>query len=237
MTVAPQYPLEHSHLGDENPFEIVTDSRWGAIERWRLNGLLTGEVGALRALSDHIKNDAVSALDELEQRERTVSAREARCDQHERELAATAARLGDEIDRVAAHQEKLEQARADQEREQEPLPAPPDQPDDPPPGADAAAPGDPSDPDKPADDTHIPTGDFHTLPAKDPEQQGHPGVEHDARGEFLRLGDADPATGGAPPSVPLSYVHSRDEVEFPSGELPPPPTEQPPIAAGLDAGD
>ena len=221
MTQAPAYPLQHAHLGDENPYELVNDSRWGAIERWRLNGLLTGEVGALRALSDHIKNDTISALDQIEQRERTVAAREARCDQHERELTATAARLDRELDRAAAHWDKIEQARADQARAaEEPLPAPPDQPADPAPGSenDAALPSEPQDdpdqlPEPPLDDdTHVPSGDLHVVPATDPEQ--HSG--QDERGEFLRRHDAG------------------DEVEFPSGELPSPPTTAPPVAAGLD---
>jgi hypothetical protein len=193
------------------------------MERWRADALLVGETSALVELNKQVRNDAISALDELEQRERTVAEREARCDQHERELAATAARLSDEIGRAAEMWDRLEQASADQERQaEEPLPAPPSEPDDPPPGADAASPGDPDEPpDDPdtlpeppgeADDTHVPSGDFHDLPAKDPEQEGHP--QPDARGEFLRR---------------------RDQAEFPDPQLPRPPEDHPqPISAGLD---
>lgn len=119
MTQAPAYPLQHTHLGDENPEELIP-SPFGVMERWRAQAMQTGELGGLSALRDRIKNDAVSALDEIEQRERVVAEREARCDQRERQIADAAARVSGLADRAAAEWDRVQQARADQEREQEP---------------------------------------------------------------------------------------------------------------------
>jgi hypothetical protein len=124
MTVAPQYPLQRSHLGDDNPEELIP-SPFGVMERWRTLALQTGELGGLTALRDRVKNDAISALDEIEQRERVVAEREARCDARDRAFKDAVAqfmgRAAPLVDRFSAQRQ-----RADQEREQqEPLAEPP----------------------------------------------------------------------------------------------------------------
>lgn len=214
MTTAPQRPYEHGYLGDENPWELIP-SRFGVLERWRVAALQTGEIGGLTALADHVKNDAVAALDEIEQRERVVGEREAACDARDRAFKDAAAEF---FERATPFVERAEQARADQERQAEPekLATPP--------GAenDAALPGDPSDPSDlndlpapppPGDDTHVPSADLHALPPKDPEQYGG---QQDARGEFLR------------------HPGSAHESEFPNPTLARPPAQQQPVAVGLD---
>jgi hypothetical protein len=180
MTVAPQYPLQHSHLGDENPFELIP-SRFGVLERWRVAALQTGEIGGLAAISDHVRNDAVGKLDEVAERERVVSererandARERVSDAREQALISAAKTLNDAVERFAELQ-----CRADQEPEPQAKP----------PGCetDAALPGDPN---KPGDDAPAPTGDLHDLPPKTGER-ADPAIEPDVRGEFLRRPDEE----------------------------------------------
>jgi len=57
MTVAPDRPLHHAHLGDENPFELIP-SPWGVIERWRASTLSTGTMGMFQNVHDAIRADA-----------------------------------------------------------------------------------------------------------------------------------------------------------------------------------
>ena len=129
MTVAPSHPLEHAYLGDHDPEEII-DTRIDRMERWRADALLVGETSALAALRDHVRNDAVSKLDEVEERERVVTSRERAADARDRvsdarehSLLAAAQTLNDAVARF----EQL-QCRADQEPE--PLAHPPGAPQD-----------------------------------------------------------------------------------------------------------
>ena len=124
MTEAPKFPLEHSHTGDENPFESV-HSKFGLMERWRAHALQTGELGAMTVLSDHVKNDAVARMDAVEEREAQCAAREEACDQRERALGVTAAKFVDFVGKSAVLFDRLAQAKADAEREPEDLPLPP----------------------------------------------------------------------------------------------------------------
>jgi hypothetical protein len=199
MTVAPSRPYEHSYDPGKDPFELVDTHAGHRMERWRADALLLGETSGLVHVRQQVRNDAVAVFDAIEERERAVTEREAACDARERALAVTATRLRDQVGRATAHWDKIEQACADQERELEaPLPAPPGELPEPSLALE--------------DDTHIPSGELHDLPAKE-----DPDVEGDVRGEFLRLKD--------------------DEVEFPMGEQPSPPAVQQPIVARLDDGD
>jgi hypothetical protein len=66
------------------------------------------------------------------------------------------------------------------------------------------------------DDTHIPNGDLHDIPAKDPNEEQQ--MYGDPAGELLRL---------------KAHV-TLDQTEFPDPELQHPPVMKQPIAAGLD---
>ena len=208
MTVAPLRPYQHAYDPGKDPFELVDTIAGGPrVERWRADAMLLGETSGLLQVRQQIRNDAVAALDEIEQRERVVAEREARCDQRERRVADAAARVSGLADRAAAEWDRVQQARTDQERKTKPLAHPPDQPADPPPNQPAdPAPGADAEPEPP----------LHSILAK----QNLDPVELDA--------------GGTQVSVPLSDVHSRDQVEFPDPQLARPPVLQQPVAAGLD---
>jgi hypothetical protein len=155
-----------------DPYEML-HTPWGHLPAWKAATIATGSMGVYET----VRNDAVEAqakLDEIAAREHAVTAREQAADARERALGVTAVRLRDEVGRVAAQWDKIEQARADQERE--PLAAPP------------GAPGEISKQPEPslplADDTPAPGGELHSIRAKqNPEQD----IEQDSRGEFLRL--------------------------------------------------
>lgn len=203
MTVAPQRPYSHAYDPNKDPMELVSTAA-GEMQRWRADALLLGETGAAVAARD----DAIAKVTDIEAREQAVAAREARADARERAIEVEAAGVSHVAGRAAALWDRLEQIKADQEREPEKLAAPPGEPA----SADAALPGDPSRPAPLQDDAPAPSGELHSLPPKTGEERG---VEPDARGEFLRL--------------------KSDETEFPDPELARPPAEQQQlIAAGLD---
>lgn len=188
-----------------DPWATIT-TPWGELPAWKADAIANGAMNVYA----QVRNDAVEAQSkraDIEAREQAVTARELAADAREQQLAVSAARLRDAVGRADAHWDKIEQARADQEREPEPQAHPPDQPADPAPGADAALPGDPSKPAPQADELHAYASDLPDLPDK---QEAEP----DARGEFLRL--------------------KGDEEEFPDPQLARPPVVQQPIAAGLD---
>jgi hypothetical protein len=202
MTVAPPRPLAHSYSNHdgigENPYELIP-SHWGTMERWRVTALQTGEMNDY----ERVRNDAIEAQTKLDD----IAAREEALDERERGLGVAAAQIAALAGRASVLWDRIEQARADQR--EEPLAHPPGEP-----GETSKQP----EPSLPlADDTHVPTGDLHDLPAKE-----DPDVEEDTRGEFLRL------------KAPMSL---DDEVEFPTSELPQPPVVAQPIAAGLDQDD
>jgi hypothetical protein len=121
MTTAPERPLLHAYEG-ENPFDIV-DSAWGSLERWRVVALQTGEASGLTAIADHVRSDAVTAMDALEERERTVIEREQACDARERAHAVSITRFVDFVGQAASLFDRIEKLRADQQ--EEPLASPP----------------------------------------------------------------------------------------------------------------
>lgn len=151
-----------------DPYEML-NTPWGHIPAWKAATIATGSMGVYET----VRNDAVAAqakLDDLAVREQAVTARERTADARDRAFKDAVAKF---MDRAAPIVDRMEQARADQQREpEEPLANSP------------GAPGDPNKPPQPADDIHAPTGDLHAVPAKeDPEQD----IEQDSRGEFLRL--------------------------------------------------
>jgi hypothetical protein len=155
MTTAPQHPPVHGYSG-EDPYELIP-SPYGVMERWRAAAMSTGEVSGLSALSDWVKNDTVAKLDGIEERERAVSAREDAISARERVHAVNVANFVDFVGKASALFDRLDKLHADQEREAEdPLTLPP---------------GAPSEVSKepelaPEDDTHIPGGELHDIPAK-----------------------------------------------------------------------
>ena len=144
-------------------------------------------------------------------REAELNARADAIFARERQHAVSVAQFVDFVGKASVLFDRIQKARADQEREQEePLATPP-----------GTSPSDPSKRPEPSlaqeDDTHIPSGELHVIAAKDPEQEKH--LVHDARGKSLRL----------------RYPVSSDQAEFPDPELPHPPAEfKAPVAAGLD---
>ena len=73
MTTAPARPLLHAYEG-ENPYELIP-SPWGEMERWRADALATGELSALTALTEQVRNDAAGIHARLDARERELQAR------------------------------------------------------------------------------------------------------------------------------------------------------------------
>jgi hypothetical protein len=195
MTTAPKYPLEHAHLGDENPFDIVP-TRWGSIERWRATALETGQLGAMTVLNKQIRDDAITRLDAIEAREAQLNARDDAISARERAHAVDVTNFTDFVGRAATLLDRVQKMRADAEAQAEPLAQPPGSPV---PGSD----------DTPA---HTPSGELHAIAPKDPEQ-GHPAA----------AADHIPAGGALHLKTPIPIPSAKDEAEFPDPELPHPP--------------
>ena len=122
MTTAPKYPLQHAHMGDENPFDIV-DSAWGSIERWRAQALETGSLGALTALSKKVRNDSAGIAARHDAREDALNSRQDALDQRERNLGVLAAQVTDFVGKASVLFDRIQRLKAD--AEEEPLPLPP----------------------------------------------------------------------------------------------------------------
>jgi hypothetical protein len=73
MTTAPARPLLHGYSG-EDPWALV-DSAYGKIERWRAQALETGELSALTALTEQVRNDAAGIAARQDAREAELNAR------------------------------------------------------------------------------------------------------------------------------------------------------------------
>src|SRR5262245_14581676 len=150
MTTAPDRPLHHAHLGDENPFELIP-SPWGHIERWRASTLSTGTMGALQSVYEVVRTDSAALAaraDEAEVRNALVRNLCSKVNDFEHRFADLEARLAAaEAKRLAADAV----AHQRQEEEQEPIELPPDFLE---------------------DETFTPTGELHAWPPKeehDPE--------------------------------------------------------------------
>jgi hypothetical protein len=123
MTTAPARPLVHAYLGDGDPMEIV-DSPFGKMEREKAKAMATGEFSGLVELSKQIRNDAATIAARHEAREAALNARDDAISAREREHAVGVARFTDFVGKAALLFDRLEKARADQDRE--PIALPPD---------------------------------------------------------------------------------------------------------------
>ena len=174
MAVAPDRPLHHAHLGDENPFELI-DSPWGHIERWRASTLSTGTMGALSSVYDAVRADAVAAASRADEAEARDALVQHLCDKitdFEKRFDALEDRL------AAAEDARRADEQAAREFEEEPLTEPPDihefqniHP------ASSIA----------ADETHHPSGDLHTVDPKEEDDN---------------IGDLPPGLEDPPDPVP-----------------------------------
>ena len=192
-----------------DPWATIT-TPWGELPAWKADAIANGAMNVYA----QVRNDAVEAQSkraDIEAREQAVTARELAADAREQQLAVSAARLRDAVGRADAQWDKIEQARADQEREQEPLAKPP--------GERSKEP-ELSLPSGEADDAAEP--ELHSIRGTENPDP----VETDRRGEFLRLkhpvvrDQEDPPAGGK---------------EFPDPQLARPPmAARQPAAAGLD---
>jgi hypothetical protein len=160
-----------------DPWSLV-DSPWGQIEAWRASTLATGTMGALTTVFDIVRNDAASAAEREATMQNTMSQIMRLCDAIDV--------LHKRVDAFAARKEALQlQHRLDAEKQrrldEEPLVAPP-----------GTTSGDP--PTKEDDDPsfgHIPTGDLHSIPAKD-----HPSA---AQHDQSALSEPEDPTGASIP--------------------------------------
>jgi hypothetical protein len=116
MTTAPSRPLVHSYEPNKNPMELV-DTPSGPMERWRADALLVGETSALADISKQIREDAVARMDAIEAREAELNARDDAISARERQHAVSVARFTDFVGKASVLFDRLEKARADQERE------------------------------------------------------------------------------------------------------------------------
>jgi hypothetical protein len=136
-----------------NPFDII-DSPWGKIERWRASTIAVGTMGALTQVHQIVRNDAA------ELQEKTVA-----FDTKKASVLRTVNKLLSFMSRVDALTTRVEQLeakhRADEEQQQqfeeEPLTLPPD----------LAAYQSLTPASKIADETHQPSGDLHSVEAKE----------------------------------------------------------------------
>jgi hypothetical protein len=178
-----------------DPYTLV-NSPWGRIEQWRASALATGEMGAYSEYLKSIRFDAVDAETKIalaDEREQELQARE----QAVRDVAASLSALMRRVDGLIAREERRrDEERARRAEQAEPIELPP--------GAE------PEPTTAQEDDTHVPGGELHDVPPKDPEQDllAEPPETNDAGGVPLSYGN-----------VPTSYIRSRTEDR--SGDLPP----------------
>jgi hypothetical protein len=197
MVLDPRLPrIEEVMTG--SPFDIIT-TPFGVMERWRASTLATGTMGMFQNVYDAVRADSTA----LAARADEAEARNALIEHLCTKVAEFEQRFNDHEARLAEAEDKR---RADEAREaefnEEPLALPPE-------------PDDPTAQDN--INTHEPSGDLHTLTAKEEppeplaEDQELPSelpeppleLEADAKGVPLSYGN-----------VPTSSVHSRDQVEF-----------------------
>lgn len=123
MTTAPAHPPVHGYDGAD-PYETIP-SKWGSLERWRVNALATGETSALTELSKQVRNDTASIVARQDARESSLNAREDALNARERELGVKTALVTELMGRVAVEQDRINKFKARVDAEQEPLATPP----------------------------------------------------------------------------------------------------------------
>jgi hypothetical protein len=179
MTVAPQHPPVHAYEG-EDPYEII-DSKWGRVERWRALANATGELSALTALTEKVRNDAAGIAARQDAREAELNSRADALSARELRHAVNVTQFVDFVGKASVLFDRLHKMRAD--AQEEPLGTPPGDPSnpskEPEPGLElegdniaGTSPGEPSeDPDDPAtaeDQTEFPSGELPHPPVSQP---------------------------------------------------------------------
>ena len=93
------------------------------MERWRADALATGELSALTALTEQVRNDAAGIHARLDAREAELNARADAISARELQHAVSVTNFVDFVGKASVLFDKLERARAD--AEEEPLASPP----------------------------------------------------------------------------------------------------------------
>ena len=109
--VAPIGRMVSSYAG-ENPYELIP-SPWGEMERWRADALATGELSALTALTEQVRNDAAGIAARQDAREAELNARADAISARELQHAVSVTQFVDFVGKASVLFDKLEQTRAD----------------------------------------------------------------------------------------------------------------------------
>ena len=152
MTHDPHLPTLEQIMNGNNPFEILA-TPLGAMERWRAETMLIGTTGGIQSVYSAIRDDAATQAaraDESEARNALIEHLCTKVDEFERRFADHEARL------AAAEEKRRADEQAAREFEEEPIALPPSE-----------EPGDPIAQDN--INAHEPSGDLHTLGAKEEE--------------------------------------------------------------------
>jgi hypothetical protein len=170
MTVAPSHPPVHGYEG-EDPYEII-ESKWGKIERWRALSQTTGELSALTALTEKVRNDAAGIAARQDAREAELNSRADNLSARELQHAVNVTQFVDFVGKASVLFDRLHRMRAD--AQEEPLAAPPgtsgDPNKEPEPSLElegdniAGTSEDPDDPATAEDQTEFPTGELPHPP-------------------------------------------------------------------------
>ena len=182
MTVAPDRPLHHAHLGDENPFDLI-DTPWGHIERWRASTLATGTMGALSNVYDIVRTDAAASAARAEAHDQLIQHICDKIAEFEERFDAFTTRL------AKAEAKRLAADAATHQQQEEELELPPDFLE---------------------DDTHVPSGDLHAVPAK---EEPEPALDDDNIGDLPEplIDPPDPGPGPSGSVYPQPVAISLNE--------------------------
>ena len=182
----------------------MLDTPWGHMPAWKAATYATGTTEAAMRAYEQVRNDSASIVARHDAREAALNARQDSLDARERQLAVNTTQFVDFVGKASVLFHKIQKARAD--AEEEPLPLPPGhKSEEPEPTLNEEA----SDASLPGDPSPPAATQSAPLMGKDPG---------DPRGDFPRLNRAI----------------TREQTEFPDPELPKPPVQQQPVAAGLD---
>jgi hypothetical protein len=172
-----------------DPFELI-DTPWGKLEAWRASTIACGTMGALAQVAAIVRSDAA----ELQEKTAALDAKKSAVLSTVNRLLRFMSRVDALTARVEALETKRKADEAQQrESEEEPLALPPD----------IAEYQTLSPPRKVGDETPAPSGELHSIAAKEEEPSSElpePPLEvEDAGGVPLSYGN-----------VPTSYVRGRD---------------------------
>jgi hypothetical protein len=176
----------------ENPNDpwTLVKSEFGEMEKWRADAMTVGSMGAYTdymkqtiAKFDRFRNDSISFVDSLINKERDLSAREDAVAARERVVADLMGRAASLLDRVNARI-------GDAERFAEPISLPP---------GEQAAPS--------------PGGELHAVPAKDPEPEFTEDQELPPELERLEPKNPEPSGTAFPQPTAISLNAEEEEEE------------------------